>query len=129
MNTKLLLCCLAIACVQGCSQRQPPAPRPALISHVVLAELVDPTEAPQLIADCDLLLADIPGVTSYACGSHIDTGRSSVLADYHVGLFIGFNSTDDYAVYVDHPQHVELLSRWKPRITRLRVYDIHDPTP
>ena len=105
-----------------------PAPRPALISHVVFFKLQDPSGAPALIDACDDMLSGIPGVVSYAAGRHIDTGRPTVDGDYDVGLYIGFDSEDAYAGYVDHPQHVALVNEWKPRLAWLRVYDIHDPT-
>ena len=104
------------------------APRPALISHVVFFKLQDPSGAPALIDACDTMLSEIPGVVSYAAGRHIDTGRPTVDGDYDVGLYIGFDTEDAYAAYVDHPQHVELVNEWKPRLAWLRVYDIHDPT-
>ncbi|MCL4211163.1 MAG: Dabb family protein [Phycisphaeraceae bacterium] len=103
-----------------------PAPLPARISHVVFITLHDPARTEQLIADCDRLLPTIPGVTSYACGRHIDTGRASVDASYHVGLYIGFDSTEGYAVYVDHPQHVELVTKWRPEIASMLVRDWWD---
>lgn len=99
----------------------------AVISHVVFVELGDPSHAPLVIADADAMLRGIPGVVSYSAGPHIDVGRPSVLDDYDVGLVIGFDSVDDYAVYVDHPDHVAFVDKWKPSISALRVYDIHDP--
>lgn len=105
------------------------APRPAMISHVVFVELADPADAPAVIADCDAKLSTIPGVVSYAAGPPLDTGRASVLADYHVGIYIGFDSEEDYAHYVDHPDHIGLVAKWKPRITALRVHDFVDVSP
>ena len=105
------------------------APRPAVISHVVFVELADPADAPAVIADCDEMLASIPSVVSYAAGPPLDTGRSTVIEDYHVGLYIGFDTEEDYAHYVDHPNHVGLVEKWRPKITALRVYDYQDVTP
>lgn len=99
---------------------------PARVSHVVFITLHDSSRIDELIADCDRLLPTIPGVTAYACGRHIDTGRASVDASYHVGLYIGFDSTGDYAVYVDHPQHVELVTTWRPHIAAMLVRDWWD---
>jgi len=110
----------------GCTA---PAPRPAIISHVVFVELVDPADTPAVIADCDAMLSTIPGVVSYAAGPPLDTGRDTVLADYHVGLYIGFDTEADYTHYVNHPDHTGLVAKWKPRITALRVYDYQDVTP
>jgi hypothetical protein len=107
----------------------PTRPRAPTIAHVVFAELADPADADQLIADCFRLLRPIPSVASFSCGRHVDTERPSVLHDYHVGLVIGFHSPADYAAYVDHPDHVALVEAWKPRLVRLRVYDFLDQPP
>ena len=103
--------------------------RPAPISHVVFATLRDPADAAELIRDCDARLAPIPGVAAYACGPHLDTGRPSVDGDYHVGLYIGFETEADYAAYVEHPNHTALVADWSPRMVRLRVHDVWDATP
>lgn len=105
------------------------APRPALINHVVFIELNSPDESQQLIDDCDDLLATIPTVHSYYCGRHLDIGRDTVLHDYDVAACMGFESEAGLRDYVEHPQHIELVNRWRSRIKRLRVYDVHDPTP
>lgn len=126
MITRIPILLSAVMLV-GCASTGP-APRPAAISHVVLVELNDPTRADELIADCDRLLSTIPGVVSYAVGKHIDTGRANVIADYDVGIYIGYDSTDDYATYVTHPQHVEILDKWRP-VSRIVVRDFLDETP
>lgn len=104
-------------------------PRPAMLNHVVFFELHDPVDAPALIEDCDTKLAAIPGITSYYCGTPIDTGRDTVLDDYDVGFYVGFDSIEDYDNYVVHPNHIEVVNDWRPRLKALRVYDIHDNTP
>ncbi|RMH12182.1 MAG: Dabb family protein [Planctomycetota bacterium] len=119
----ILLCAVAGG---GCQATRPA--RPSLISHVVFFELADPRDSTELISDCDALLTDIDSVETYACGRHIDTGRATVLTDYDVGLIVGFASKDAYAAYVEHPLHVRLVEKWKPRLEALRVYDIYDPT-
>jgi hypothetical protein len=102
-------------------------PRPAVINHFVEFKLHDPADADELIADCDRYLARIPGVVSYFAGRHHDIGRGDrVYSDYHVGFFVGFNSDEDYRVYVDHPDHVMIVQKWLPRLARLRVYDVWD---
>lgn len=111
-----------IGCVSG-------APRPAIISHIVFVDLQDPADVSELIADSDASLAHIPGVVSYAAGPPIDTGRQTVLKDYDVGLYIGFDSEAAYTGYVTHPEHTSFVARWKPRLTALRVYDFRDITP
>ena len=103
--------------------------RPARISHIVFIKLKNPADAPALIADSDAKLSTIPGVTAYACGQHLDMGRPTVLHDYDVGMYIGFDSNADYAAYVDHPDHKSLVADWKPKSEWLHVYDVVDESP
>ncbi|HRP62922.1 MAG TPA: Dabb family protein [Phycisphaerales bacterium] len=129
MRHGLLLFLFALAC-SGCaatasSQTGAPA-RPAAINHFVAFKLVNPADADELIADCDAHLRTIPGVVSYFAGRHHETGRASVYREYDVGFFVGFNSDEDYAVYVDHPNHVYVVQKWRPRLEWLRVYDVWD---
>ncbi len=63
---------------------------------------------------------------SYYCGRHFETGRATVNADYTVGLFVGFDSAEDYEAYVTHPDHVWIVQKWRPRTEILRVHDILD---
>ncbi|MFB3431954.1 MAG: Dabb family protein [Phycisphaerales bacterium] len=101
-------------------------PRPALINHPVFFTLKDPSQADELIADCNQRLARIPGIVSYYCGRHFETGRDTVDGNYTVGLFVGFDSAEDYEAYVVHPEHVALVQKWRPRADALRVHDILD---
>lgn len=103
-----------------------PPPRPALINHPVFFTLKNPTDAEELIADCNRLLAPIPGITSYYCGVPYETGRPTVDGDYTVGLFVGFDTPEDYEAYVAHPDHLRLVQKWRPRTEILRVHDILD---
>jgi hypothetical protein len=105
------------------------APSPAHINHVVFFKLKDSTNAPLLIQDCDALLAVIPGVVSYYCGTPLDTGRPTVDGHYDVGLYLGFESADDLAAYVEHPNHITIVKAWQPRLEWLRVHDVIDETP
>lgn len=103
--------------------------RPARINHLAFFKLKSPAEAPQLIADCDAQLSIIPGVVSYYCGTHLQTGRTNVDSDYDVGFYVGFDSEEDYQKYVNHPNHIALVERWKPRWEWIRVQDVLDETP
>lgn len=127
--SRALLLALTFVTIGGCAATSPSAPRPARISHVVLVKLTDPADAPALLADSDAMLAGIPGVTAYAAGTHLETGRATVDADYSVGLYIGFESEAAYAGYVDHPAHVAYVAKWRPRLEWLRIYDVLDETP
>jgi len=123
--TPLGAAALIMLAISGCSAPH----RPALISHIVLVALINPDDAPELIAESDATLAKIPGVARYAAGPPIDTGRDTVLEDYHVGVYLGFDSEEAYAGYVAHPAHTAFVARWKPRLAALRVYDFRDVTP
>lgn len=125
-RSSMFLIAIPASALGGCVSTGSPRPV-AAISHVVFVSLADPARADALLSDADASLACIPGVAAYAAGPHIDTGRSTVLHDYDIGMVIGFDSEADYAAYVTHPDHVAFVARWKPALTALRVYDIHDP--
>lgn len=108
----------------GCSPE-----RPARINHIVFFKLQEPADAAELIADCDLDLASVPGVTSYYCGQHGDFGRKNVESDYDVGFYVGFDSDEAYRAYLADPKHVEIVEKWKPRWEWIRIYDVVDDTP
>ncbi|MCA9300604.1 MAG: Dabb family protein [Phycisphaerales bacterium] len=94
------------------------------ITHVVLASLEDPSEVPALLEDCEAMLSGIDVVHGFACGAPIDVGRGDrVVKDYDVGLHMVFETAEDYEAYVVHPRHVEILERWGPKFTALRIYD------
>jgi len=123
-----------LAAAPGCATPATPVAevrptRPAYISHIVLISLRDPADADELLADSERILASIPGVVSFAAGPHFDTGRDSVIDDYDIGLYIGFDSEARYLEYVEHPDHIAYVEKWRPRLESLRVYDIGDPTP
>lgn len=117
-----VLGCVAAAST-GC------APKTATINHVVLIDLKQDSEQRALIADCDLLLPSIPGVASYWCGVHGDFGRAGVDSDYDVALCVGFAADEDYASYLIHPAHVELVTKWKPKFEWIRIHDVVDAAP
>ncbi len=100
--------------------------RPARINHVVFFTLHDPADTEELIRDCDTKLATIPGVVSYFAGPHFEMGRDSVDAEYDVGLYVGFMSAADYRFYVDHPDHIAVVTKWRPRLQSLLVRDVLD---
>ncbi len=113
----------------GCATAPQTPPRPAAVNHVVFIKLTDPADSKALIADSDALLGSIPEVVSYYAGQHVEIGRGTVIKDYDVGLFVGFDSVADYEAYLAHPNHVGLVETWKPRMQWLRIYDIFDPSP
>jgi len=126
-----------ILIISGCASnrdiRSPTAasvsPRPAPINHIVFFNLKNPADADELIADCDRLLATAPGVVSYFAGKRLDTGRANVETDFEVGFYIGFQTQADYAAFVNHPDHVAAVKKWKPRCEWIRIHDVVDDTP
>ncbi len=112
----------------GCATTRT-APRPAPISHVVFVTLADDADLPELLADSDAMLGTIPSVSSYAAGSHLDTGRATVDAEYSLGIYLGFESERDLAEYVAHPRHVAYVQKWQPRLESLLVRDVLDVSP
>ncbi|MBG84659.1 MAG: hypothetical protein CMJ40_08955 [Phycisphaerae bacterium] len=128
-----ILCLLALiaifpvtVCLTGCSSSN----RAARINHVVFFKLEAAQDVDELIRDCDQDLATIPGVTSYFCGKHGDFGRSGVVdSNYDVGFYVGFDTDEAYNAYLEHPRHIDLVSKWKPRWEWVRIYDVVDDTP
>lgn len=96
------------------------------INHVVFIELNDATQIDAIITDSDARLASIPTVKDYFCGTHVPSGRDSVLTDYDVAVYFAFDSMDAYQEYVNHPNHIGFVEDWKPKLKSLRVYDISD---
>lgn len=99
------------------------------IHHVVFMKLKKPAHVEKLVGDCNRLLPTIPGVLDYWCGQHGDFGRVAVDDNYDVGLCIRFRSSEDYAIYVEHKNHIELVRAWKPHLEWLRVHDVVSNTP
>ncbi len=119
---------LVVCALIGCAATPAVPPRPALINHVVFFKLKSPTKANELIADCDEHLAMIPGVVSYYSGKHFDVGRETVDSDHDVAVYLGFMSQDDYEDYLEHPTHIRMESKWRPRLQWVRIRDTIDRT-
>jgi hypothetical protein len=104
--------------------------RPAPILHLVYFHLQDPTQAEDLLMDCQQQLASIPGVVSYAAGMHLETGRDSVDGDYDLALLVGFADVEAYQDYLVHANHLELLATWRDRLASYTIHDVLDqPVP
>jgi len=114
---------LALMMMLGCHA---PIHQGSPINHVVLIELKQDQGTVDLVSDCDTLLADIPSVRTYWCGVHGDFGRTSVDADYDVALCVGFADAAGYQAYLDHPDHVALVEKWKPHMEWIRIHDVVD---
>lgn len=95
----------------------------------MFVELQNEADYDEILVDSDDLLATIPSVRTYAAGRHIDTGRDTIINDYDLAIYLGFESVEGLDAYVKHEQHIEYVKKWKPRLNALRVYDMHDPSP
>jgi hypothetical protein len=107
----------------GCQTR---TERPQRIAHIVFIELNNPGDYDEILRDSEAMLSTIPGVSTYHAGAHLDTGRSTILDDYDLAIILGFESEADLAHYVAHEQHIEYVTKWKPKLRVLRVYDVLD---
>jgi hypothetical protein len=118
--------CLSAAAGAALAVRAQPASAP--IVHVVLFDLTaaDPsTDARALAEDSRRLLAGIPGVESVWVGPKALDDREAHVKDYDVALGVRLRSLADLRAYAAHPQHRELVERWKGRAT-WRVIDFYD---
>ncbi|MBL9118541.1 MAG: Dabb family protein [Phycisphaerae bacterium] len=97
---------------------------PSAIRHVVLIDLKETADIPELIIAMDRELAPIPGILHYWRGEPFQAGRPEVREDYDVGLVIDFRDAEAYSAYSTDPRHVGLVSAWKLRINNLTIYDI-----
>ena len=106
--------------VTGC------APKSSAIEHFVLIKLENPAEAEALRADCDAMLPGIDGVVSYWSGLPDRSGRDSptIDSDWDVALCVGYPDAAAYRDYVADPAHVQLVQKWKPAFTWLRIHDV-----
>lgn len=125
---KLMTLLTTLVLLTGCASTQHRAPRPALIGHIVFVDLKDPNDYDECLRDVDELLGTIPSVSTFAAGRHIDTGRDTIINDYDLAIYLGFESVEDLDAYVVHEQHVACVTKWQPRMNALRIYDMHDPT-
>ena len=133
MRPRACVVCV-VACLLTACAAPAPAPgrapaRPARINHVVFFALNDPEDAGELIRDCNRMLTTVPGIVSSYAGTHLDAAREGVDSDYHIGFYVGFMSEADYQTYLDHPAHLEVVKKWRPRLLRLQVFDVDDDTP
>ncbi|MEE2681981.1 MAG: Dabb family protein [Planctomycetota bacterium] len=114
--------------VGGCASPQKQG-GPEQINHVVLIRLEDPGSAGELQQDCLDLLKPIPEVVYFACGPHVDVGRTNIEDDYSIGLIVSFENREAYDAYLQAPGHVRLVEKWKPRSKGMTIYDIGNTKP
>jgi hypothetical protein len=99
---------------------------PVTIQHVVLLKLNNPDRQDALIDDCNRLLPGIDGVVSYWCGTPDQSGRvnPTIDMDWDVALCVGYTDAEAYAAYVTDPNHVALVTAWRPELQWLRIHDV-----
>jgi len=123
----LLAGCSSTTTASGAPRGQnPPAQPPAMIGHIVIIQLHDSSDYFELLNDADWMLGTIPSVATYAAGKHLDTGRSTVTANYDLAIYLGFNSEQDLQSYVADDQRIRFVQKWEPRLNSLVVYDMID---
>jgi|GEM_PF-776135 len=103
-----------------------PAAAPAMVGHIVFIQLNNPSDYHDILRDADWMLGTIDTVATYAAGRHLDSGRSTVTADYDLAIYLGFNSEQGLREYVAHQQHIGFVNKWKPKLKSLKVYDMLD---
>ena len=121
----MALCLSAAAGAALAVRAQPPA---APVVHVVLFDLTGPDSAADertIAEDSRRLLAGIPGVESVWVGPKALDDREAHVKDYDVALSVRLHSLEDLKAYAAHPQHRELVEKWKGRAT-WRVIDFYD---
>jgi len=130
----LMLCSLAPGLVAGCrtpmeSVAEIRPERPSYISHVMVMQLEDPSQRDALIADCETMLAPIPGVETFAAGRRLAVSQDIPTSQYDVGLYVGFLSRAHFMQYLEHSNREAFLAKWEPRLESVQAYEIADPTP
>ena len=132
MPRLLILLALSFTAVipAGCSQGLPPftyaskSAHVASLNHVVLVSLQDPADAPECMADCREMLARIDAVETLWVGTHVDTGRLAVDGGYDVGLCVGLKDETALQAYLEAPDHLALIEKWRPKAAGFRIFDI-----
>jgi hypothetical protein len=54
----------------------------------------------------------------------METGRSNVIGDYDVGIYVGFVDAAGYRAYLDDPRHLDLVERWREGWKAVRIFDV-----
>lgn len=103
-------------------------PAASPVVHVVLFDLAaeaTPADLQALADDSRRLLPGIPGVEAVWTGPKAADDRDAHVKDYDVALCVRLKSLADLKTYAAHPQHQELVAKWKGRAT-WRVVDFYD---
>ena len=136
MKIKIIFAAAVLLILPACSSGGPttqlprgqntPASAPAMIGHIVFIQLKNPNDYHDLLHDADWMLGTIDAVATYAASKHLDTGRSTVTADYDLAIYLGFDSEQDLRMYVADQQHATFVNKWKPKFKSLKTYNMLD---
>jgi hypothetical protein len=128
-TSAVLSLAIAVFVAGGCSR--PPEARAARYHHFTFLAFQDPSVADAVIRDCRAHLPKIPGVVAVHCGKPVDVGRPAgeVTADFHVGVYVAFETLEGLKGYADHPEHRRVVETWGPKVARIRVHDVEGVTP
>jgi len=97
---------------------------------VVLIKLHDVADTGALLADTRRHLSAVPDVVELYVGQPCAVGRTGVDLDWDVAVIVGFADRGAYEAYLAHPEHIRLISAWKPRFEWIRVHDaLEAPEP
>ena len=118
--TTLLLVPLLFSSCRGLGAAPPEG-----VAHVVLFELQDPERTGELVSALEDLVAVTPGVVDARVGPRADVNVREGLTDvdFDVLFWIHFDSPMAYDAYEISPPHVELVERFTPLLSGVRVFD------
>ena len=89
----------------------------------MLIKLRDVADTGALLADTQQHLSAVPEVSALYIGRPFPVGRTGVDLDWDVAVIVGFADRGAYEAYLAHPEHIRLISAWKPRFEWIRVHD------
>lgn len=90
-----------------------------MITHLVLFDLHDASEAPEVVRRLHALLGEVPTLRTMQAG--VDVVRSE--RSYDVGLVATFDSLDDLGAYAGHPSHQAFSSWLRDRVASVVAVD------
>lgn len=93
----------------SCAQRYP---TPG-IQHVILFELLEPSEARELAIDAFQLMQT--PVQTVITGPRIDIHGSGADPRYDVGITLSFMTLEHYHTFIHHWAHTAFMDRWRAR--------------
>ena len=96
------------------------------LAHNVFFQLKDgtPENVKALVDACHKYLNVQPGIVSFAAGPLVpELARPVNVLDWHVGLYMIFESKAAHDAYQDDPTHNKFIDENKPTWASVRVFD------